>query len=132
MTDRWTQRIADRLRWAGGGMTAAAPTDPDLPATPSVATAEAVSAVFTCADPAEFVRKAYRLVLARDPSPGELARRVTRLKYLPFYTRTLMLRRLTGSVEAQLVLRAEQQRQAAALGHLRRVCEQAARTREAA
>jgi hypothetical protein len=129
MLDRWTQRIADRLRWAGG-VTVAAPTD--LPGDASVGTAEAVSAVFTCGDHAEFVRKAYRLVLARDPSPGELSRRVTRLKYLPFYSRRVMLRRLVGSVEAQLVLRAEQQRQAAALGHLRRVCEQAARTKEAA
>jgi hypothetical protein len=127
MHDRWTQRIADRLRWAGGPAAAA----PGQAAAPAVDTAEAVSAVLECADDVEFVRRAYRLVLARDPSPGELAGRVKRLR-IPFFTRQRMLRRLLGSVEAQLVVRAEQVRLAAAVAQVRGLCERmAARLGEA-
>lgn len=120
MTDRWTQRIADRLRWAGGPTAAAAQAVPPAPDA-----AEAVSAVLACADDTEFVLRAYRLVLARDPSPGELAGRVKRLR-IPFFTRERMLRRLLGSVEAQLVVRAEQVRLAAAVAHVRGQCERVA------
>jgi hypothetical protein len=73
-------------------------------------TAAAITAVVHSPDNAEFVRRAYQLTLGRDPSPGELAQRVRRLKYIPFYTRGRMLRGLLGSVEAQLVRRAEQVR----------------------
>jgi hypothetical protein len=113
MDDRWTQRIADRLRWAAvsapGGSPHAAP-----PAGPAPEAAETVSAVLACADQTEFVRRAYRLALSRDPSPGELAGRVKRMKAFPFFfTRERMLRRLLTSVEAELVRRAEQARAAA-------------------
>lgn len=109
MDDRWTQRIADRLRWAGAvaapGSTAAGPV-----VSPAPEATETVSSVMACTDLSEFVRRAYRLALARDPNPGELADRVRRLKYLPFYSRERMLRRLVASVEAELVRRAEQAR----------------------
>jgi hypothetical protein len=109
MDERWAQRIADRLRWAG---VASAPGGPSagVSVPPAPDTSDAVSSVLACPDPAEFVRRAYRLALSRDPNPGELANRVKRLKYFPFYTRERMLRRLLTSVEAELVRRAEQAR----------------------
>lgn len=120
MDDQWTRRIADRLNW---DRTVAAPfTDSppvsaataaaaDSPAAPATDPRAAVTAVMLAPTAGEFVRRAYQLALGRDPSPAELAERVRRMK-LPFYTRGRMLRRLFGSVEAQLVLRAEQVRAA--------------------
>lgn len=109
MDERWTQRISDRLRWAGvvtvPGSTA---TGPAVSPTPEAT--DTVSAVIACTDLSEFVRRAYRLALAREPNPGELADRIWRLKFIPFYSREWMLRRLIGSVEAELVRRAEQAR----------------------
>lgn len=116
MDDQWTRRIADRLNW---DRTVAAPlpdTPPvsaaaDSPAAPAADPRAGVTGVILAPTADEFVRRAYRLALGRDPSPAELAQRVRRLK-LPFYTRGRMLRRLFGSIEAQLVLRAEQVRAA--------------------
>lgn len=120
MDDQWTRRIADRLNWdrtvveqftdTPPALTPSADTPPAPPADPRAA----VTAVMLAATPDEFVRRAYQLTLGRDPSPGELAQRVRRLKYIPFYTRGWMLRRLLGSLEAQLVRRADQVRTAEA------------------
>ncbi len=109
MDERWAHRIADRLRW--GGVTSAlggGSPGPAFDPTPEVA--DTVSRVLECADTAEFVRRAYRLILSREPSEVELANRVKRLTGMPFYTRERMLRRLLGSVEGLLVRRAEQAR----------------------
>jgi hypothetical protein len=103
MDDQWTRRIADRLNW--DRLVTAQVTDPPPP--PSTDPRAAVSAVLLAPTPDEFVRRAYRLALGRDPSPAELAQRVRRLK-LPFFTRGWLLRRLLGSAEGQLVRRAEQ------------------------
>ncbi len=110
MDDQWAQRIADRLRWSSD----ATPADPNAPfAGPSreTAQAEAEAAVLSCEDRTEFVRRAYRLALSRDPSPGELAGRLKRMKLLPFlFTRERLLRRLLSSVEAEMVRRVKQAR----------------------
>jgi hypothetical protein len=118
MDDQWTRRIADRLNW-DRTVTAQFTDSPPVPAADSHAAPTsdpraAVTAVMLAPTADEFVRRAYRLALGRDPSPDELAQRVRRMK-LPFFTRGRMLRRLLGSVEAQLVLRAEQVRAAAHL-----------------
>lgn len=59
--------------------------------------------VIATADPAEFVRRAYRFILRREASEGEVRSRVWRLKHVPFYSRDRMLRRLLQSPEAGLV-----------------------------
>lgn len=111
MDDRWTQRIADRLRWSAVAAPGGSPHALPVGAAPDAA--ETVSAVLTCPDQTEFVRRAYRLALCREPSPDELAGRVKRMKAFPFFfTRERLLRRLLTSVEGELVRRAEQARAA--------------------
>jgi hypothetical protein len=45
-------------------------------------------------DPESFIRRAYAVVLQRQPSADELKRQVFRLRYVPLYTRGLLVRRL--------------------------------------
>lgn len=62
--------------------------------------------VIATADPFEFVRRAYRVVLRREATDAEIRWRGRLLKYVPFYTRDRFLRRLFQSPEAGLMGRA--------------------------
>ncbi|HET6576038.1 MAG TPA: DUF4214 domain-containing protein [Fimbriiglobus sp.] len=86
-------------------------------------------------DPGEFVREAYRAVLGRYPSTVEYARQVRRLRYLPFYTRSRLLQRLSRTWEAEVSRRSWSVRDQAATkdvvggdgGRLQRVVGEVAR-----
>jgi ribosomal protein S18 acetylase RimI-like enzyme len=68
-------------------------------------------------DRAEFVSQAYRALLGRPPSAEELRKQCLRLRFLPFYSRRLVLRRLRDCEEKRQYDReaaAERVREAAA------------------
>jgi SAM-dependent methyltransferase len=83
--------------WAG----VEAEFDPAPDGSPSRTAAELLG----IPDRDRFVREAYRVVLGRYPTPTELARQVRRLRYWPLYTRSLMLRRLSQTWEAEVYRR---------------------------